>query len=154
MVIEYAQLRGTTDGMDTTVITEIRDYYEKELGYNIPQMTPFVGSKFNCTQAGIHADGLFKDEEIYNIFNTKKILKRPVSVTINAYSGLAGLAYWVNSYYGLTEKQRTEKSHPGIAALKEWVDRQYADGRVTALGDDELEGAMKCVAPDMYESLC
>jgi len=27
MVIEYAQLRGTTDGMDTTVITEIAEYY-------------------------------------------------------------------------------------------------------------------------------
>ena len=30
MVFEYAQLRGTLDGMDTTVITEMADYYEKE----------------------------------------------------------------------------------------------------------------------------
>ena len=29
MVFEYAQLRGTLDGMDTTVITEMADYYEK-----------------------------------------------------------------------------------------------------------------------------
>ena len=43
MVIEYAQLRGTTDGMDTTVITEIAEYYEKEIGYRIPSRTPFVG---------------------------------------------------------------------------------------------------------------
>ena len=39
MVIEYAQLRGTTDGMDTTVITEIAEYFEKEIGYKIPPMT-------------------------------------------------------------------------------------------------------------------
>ena len=30
MVFEYAQLRGTLDGMDTTVITELAEYYEKE----------------------------------------------------------------------------------------------------------------------------
>ncbi|NLK97574.1 MAG: 2-isopropylmalate synthase, partial [Epulopiscium sp.] len=46
MVIEYAQLRGTTDGMDTTVITEIAEYFEKEIGYKIPPMTPFVGKNF------------------------------------------------------------------------------------------------------------
>ena len=47
MVFEYAQLRGTLDGMDTTVITEIAEYFEKELHYNIPPMTPFVGRNFN-----------------------------------------------------------------------------------------------------------
>ena len=28
MVFEYAQLRGSLDGMDTTVITELAEYYE------------------------------------------------------------------------------------------------------------------------------
>ena len=37
MVMEYAQIRGTLDGMDPTVITEIAEYYEKELGYEIPR---------------------------------------------------------------------------------------------------------------------
>ena len=37
-------------------------------------MTPFVGRSFNVTRAGIHADGLLKDEEIYNVFDTAKIL--------------------------------------------------------------------------------
>jgi len=101
MVIEYAQLRGTTDGMDTTVITEIAEYYEKELGYQIPPRTPFVGKHFNVTQAGIHADGLLKDEEIYNIFDTAKLLNRPVGVAINQTSGLAGIAHWINSHFGL-----------------------------------------------------
>ena len=98
MVIEYAQIRGTTDGMDTTVITEIAEYYEKVLGYEIPARTPFVGRSFNVTQAGIHADGLLKDEEIYNIFNTEKLLNRPVGVAINQTSGTAGIAHWINSF--------------------------------------------------------
>jgi isopropylmalate/homocitrate/citramalate synthase len=79
MVIEYASLKGTLDGMDTTVITEIKDYFEKEIGYNVPPMTPFIGEAFNQTKAGVHADGLLKDVEIYNIFDTEKLLgKKPL----------------------------------------------------------------------------
>ena len=61
MVFEYASLRGSLDGMDPTVITEIADYFKNEIGYNIPPMTPFVGSAFNVTRAGVHADGLMKE---------------------------------------------------------------------------------------------
>lgn len=74
MAIEYCQLKGRTDGMDLKVITEIAEYFENELDCVIPERTPFVGRNFNSTRAGIHADGLLKDEEIYNIFNTEKIL--------------------------------------------------------------------------------
>ena len=69
MVIEYCSLRGTEDGMNLSTITEIAEYFENEIGYEIPARTPFVGRNFNVTRAGIHADGLLKDEEIYNIFN-------------------------------------------------------------------------------------
>ena len=62
MVFEYAQLKGTLDGMDTTVITELSEYGEKELGYVQPSRTPFVVRNFNVTRAGIHADGLLKNE--------------------------------------------------------------------------------------------
>ena len=44
MVFEYASLRGSMDGMDPTVITEIAEYFEKDIGYKIPPMTPFVGA--------------------------------------------------------------------------------------------------------------
>ena len=106
MVMEYASLRGSLDGMDPTVITEIARYYKKEVGYKIPPMTPFVGRNFNVTKAGIHADGLLKDEEIYNIFDTKKLLNRAASVMVSKTSGLAGIAYWINENYGLTDAER------------------------------------------------
>ena len=50
MVIEYASLRGSLDGMDTTAITEIADYFKHNMGYDIPPMTPFVGRNFNVTR--------------------------------------------------------------------------------------------------------
>ena len=67
MAIEYASLRGTLDGMDLTAVTEIAEYMEREIGIEISPRQPFVGRHFNVTRAGIHADGLLKDEEIYNI---------------------------------------------------------------------------------------
>ncbi|MBO5321354.1 MAG: 2-isopropylmalate synthase [Clostridia bacterium] len=139
MIMEYASLRGSLDGMDTTVITEIADYFKNEMGYKVPPMTPFVGKNFNVTRAGIHADGLLKDEEIYNIFDTNKLLNRPASVSVSKTSGLAGIAYWINNNYRLKGDKAIDKKHPLVIALKDWVDKEYEDGRQTALSDIELE---------------
>ena len=139
MVFEYASLRGSLDGMDTTAITEIADYFEHEIGYKIPPMTPFVGRSFNVTRAGIHADGLLKDEEIYNIFDTKKILNRSASVMIGKTSGLAGIAYWINENYRLPAEEAVDKRDPLVLALKEWIDKEYEGGRQTSLSVGELE---------------
>ena len=139
MIMEYASLRGSLDGMDTTVITEISEYFKNEMGYKVPPMTPFVGKNFNVTRAGIHADGLLKDEEIYNIFDTNKLLNRPASVSISKTSGLAGIAYWINNNYRLKGDKTIDKKHPLVIALKDWVDKEYEDGRQTALSDIELE---------------
>ncbi len=143
MVMEYAQLRGTLDGMDTLVITELAEYYKKEIGYDIPPMTPFVGENFNVTKAGIHADGLLKNEEIYNIFDTEKLLNRPCKVAVSNTSGAAGIAHWINDFYKLTGEAAYDKKHPVVEYVKTWVDKQYDDGRVTSITDNELETATK-----------
>ncbi len=139
MIFEYAQLKGTLDGMDTTVITELAEYYEKEIDYRIPPRTPFVGKNFNVTRAGIHADGLLKNEEIYNIFDTEKFLNRPVLCAVSNTSGLAGIAHWINTYYRLPEEKQVDKTSSLVKNVKVWVDEQYAEGRVTVLTDSELE---------------
>ena len=139
MVFEYASLRGSLDGMDPTVITEIADYFRREIGYSIPPMTPFVGRKFNETRAGIHADGLLKDEEIYNIFNTEKLLNRPAKVAVSKTSGLAGIAYWVNQNYCLRGERMLDKHSPLVEQLKQWVDGEYEAGRTAVMATEELE---------------
>ncbi|MBR0463925.1 MAG: 2-isopropylmalate synthase [Clostridia bacterium] len=139
MVMEYASLRGSLDGMDTTAITEIAEYFRKEIGYDIPVMTPFVGRNFNMTRAGIHADGLLKDAEIYSIFDTKKLLNRSPSVQIGKASGLAGIAYWINENYQLTPSEQVDKKDPLVLSLKEWIDAEYEGGRQTSLSTHELE---------------
>jgi isopropylmalate/homocitrate/citramalate synthase len=135
MVMEYCSLRGTADGMNLEVITEIADYFEKEIGYEIPPMTPFVGKNFNSTRAGIHADGLLKDERIYSIFNTGKILNRPSEVMIDAHSGTAGIAYWLNTNMGVV----IDKRSPVVSAIKERIDVLYEACRTTVMSNEELE---------------
>ena len=154
MVMEYASLRGTTDGMELPVITEIARYFEDEIGYEIPPRTPFVGRNFNVTRAGIHADGLLKDEEIYNIFDTAKLLGRPASVAVDSHSGLAGIAHWVNSFFRLEGDNAIDKREPFVAAMKMRVDAQYESGRTTVMGDEELENILREVDFDRYEELC
>ncbi|HHU51105.1 MAG TPA: 2-isopropylmalate synthase [Firmicutes bacterium] len=153
MVFEYAALRGTMDGMDPSVITEIAEYYKREIKYKIPPMTPLVGRDFNFTRAGIHADGLLKDEEIYNAFNTEKLLNRPVVVAVSEHSGIAGLTFWVNRYFNLKGDQAIDKKDPRLQTLKEWVDQQYQEGRNTVIGDEELEEALQTVCPELWGEL-
>ncbi len=153
MVMEYAALRGSLDGMDPTVITEIADYFKHNIGYKIPPMTPFVGRDFNKTRAGIHADGLLKDEEIYNIFDTKKLLNRPASVMIGKTSGLAGIAYWINENYQLTAGEAIGKHDPLVIAMKEWIDREYEGGRVSSLSTHELEEKLEQLSGGRFRRL-
>ena len=95
---------------------------------------------------------LMKDEEIYNIFNTGKLLNRPARVAIDVHSGLAGIALWLNTR--LAENHHDlwiEKQSPIVAAMKEQVDAQYAAGRNTSMGDEELLTMLQEIAPDVWE---
>jgi len=149
MVFEYASLKGTLDGMDTTAITRLADYIVKETDYELPPMTPFVGRNFNLTRAGIHADGLLKDEEIYNIFDTQKILNRPPMVAVSATSGLAGIACWINNFYRLSPDQQVTKQDICVQKIKEWIDNEYENGRITVISDEELEDLMQVFGRDI-----
>ena len=148
MVMQYASLRGTLDGMDTTAITDIAEYFEKELDYPVPPMTPFVGSAFNLTRAGVHADGMMKDAEIYNIFDTEKILKRPAEVSVSNTSGLAGIAYWINKHFKLPPEKQVSKQDWIVQQMKMQIDALYADGRTTVMGEKELEDLFKANSKD------
>jgi isopropylmalate/homocitrate/citramalate synthase len=152
LIIEYVSLMGHNNGVDTTMITEIRNYFERAVGVHIASNMPFVGANFNATSAGIHADGILKNEEIYNIFNTAKILNRPISISVSDKSGLAGIVQWINSHFALTGKERIEKTHPGVAKFNRWVTKQYEEGRTTVISDPEMEKVTRKYLPEIFVS--
>ena len=152
LIMEYISLMGDTNGIDTQVITEIRNYFEKELGHQIPRNQPFIGVDFNATSAGVHIDGIVKNEEIYIPFDTDRILNRPLTINITDKSGLAGIAHWVNSHFALVGKDRIEKTHPGVAKVNKWILKQYDEGRVTAISDNEIEHLVRRYVPEIFVS--
>lgn len=138
LVIDYIGLRGETSGIDTTAITRAAAYFRDQLGTPLPANYPFAGAGFNVTSAGIHADGLLKNEEIYNIFDTARILDRPLGITVNDRSGLAGVTYWINTTLGLKAAAQVRKDDPRVAAIHREVERQYTAGRTTGFSPDEM----------------
>ena len=131
-------LTGETHGMDLTAITDIADYY-RSMGETVDQRLPFVGDNFNVTRAGIHADGMIKDEEIYNPFDTTKLLNRPPGVAITDKSGAAGLLMWMQKHRP-AEAAGLDKRDPRVLRVLDLVMREYDDGRVIAIADEEVHG--------------
>ncbi len=134
MVIEHAGLRGTNPKVNYAAITGLVNYANKELGFNVPENYPLVGQDFNVTRAGIHADGLLKNEEIYNCFDTLKLLNRPVGVAITDKSGAAGIKHWIEERYQI----EIAKQDPYVLAIKDKIDVEYAADRVSAISDAEM----------------
>jgi len=154
-VIEYIGLKGSHDGIDTTVITEIAEYYRNEVKADIPANYPFVGAEFNTTRAGIHADGLLKNPEIYNIFDTEKLLKRPAKVMVTDKSGVAGIAQWLNDYAKeqmIPQEEPISKRHPGVKRMHDWIMEQYDQGRTSSISSEEMLAQARHHLPSLFES--
>ncbi len=134
LVVEHAQIKGQTEGINYAAITELAEYARTELGFDIPRNYPLVGEDFNVTRAGIHADGLLKNEEIYNCFDTQKLLGRPVGVAITDKTGAAGIKHWVESRFEIV----IPKHDARIQKIKDRIDTEYAADRVSSISNDEM----------------
>ena len=134
LVVEHAQLKGMTKGVNYAAITELAEYAQKELDIEIPQNYPLVGRDFNVTRAGIHADGLLKNEEIYNCFDTLKLLDRPIGVAITDKTGAAGIKHWIEARFEI----QIPKHDPKITWIKDQIDAEYSVDRVSSISDKEM----------------
>ena len=153
LLVEYISLTGDDAAADTTVLSEVADFFEKELHYQIPHNYPFVGRDFNATSAGVHVDGLAKNEEIYNIFDTKTLLGRPVPIIITDKTGRAGVAYWINANLQLPKGQQVSKKHPAVGRIYDAVMAMYEEtGRTTSLSHEEMEALVQRFMPELFAS--
>ena len=152
LVIDYISLTGNDEAADPTVVTEIAQYFEKELDYRIPDNYPFAGKDFNATSAGIHVDGLAKNEEIYNIFDTTKILNRSVPIIINDKAGRAGVAYWINQQFNLPPERQVSKKHPAVGQIHTRIMAAYEEGRNTSFSNKEIKNLVRRFMPELFDS--
>jgi len=77
---------------------------------------------------------LLKNEEIYNCFDTQKLLNRPVGVAITDKAGAAGIKHWVEAMYEI----QIPKHDPRITKIKDKIDAEYAAYRVSVISDEEM----------------
>lgn len=152
LAIEYISLTGEDDAAGTQTIAEIGEYFEKTLGFVIPDNYPFIGRDFNATKAGVHVDGLLKNEEIYNIFDTRQILNRPVSIIVTDKSGRAGVAYWINNNFKLRGTQQVDKRHPAVGKIHDRILKAYENGRTTSFSNQEMWKLVKRHLPQLFSS--
>ena len=152
LIIEYISLTGDDAAADTTILSEVAEFFEKELHYNIPYNYPFVGRDFNATSAGVHADGLAKNEEIYNIFDTTKILNRSVPIIINDKAGRAGVAYWINQQFNLPPERQVSKKHPAVGQIHTRIMAAYEEGRNTSFSNKEIKNLVRRFMPELFDS--
>ena len=150
LVVEYISLTGDDSAADTTVINQIGEYFETELDYRIPDNYPFVGKDFNATSAGVHVDGLAKNEEIYNIFDTTALLGRPVPIIITDKSGRSGVSYWINNTLRLEGDKAVSKKHPAVGKIYDEIMEAYAKGRNTSFSNKEMTTLVRRAMPELF----
>ncbi len=150
IIFWYIGIKGTHKSMNLKVITQIKEYYQKVIGDFIDPQKPFVGDNFNTTRAGIHADGLMKDEEIYNIFDTTNVLGRKPMVMISDKSGTAGIAYWINTYFNLSNSDKLTKSHAGVREIYSEIIKMYDLGKEGPLTEEEMLELVRKHLPELF----
>ena len=152
MIIEYISLTGDDDAANTRVIDTIAKFFASDLEYRIPDNYPFVGKDFNATAAGVHVDGLAKNEEIYNIFDTTQILGRVVPIIITDKSGRAGVAYWINQNLELEGEKAVTKANPAVGTIYSRILAAYEKGRNTSFSNKEMIALVKRYMPELFPS--
>jgi isopropylmalate/homocitrate/citramalate synthase len=145
MLVEYHQLKNPKNPINFHKMNDVVKFFEEEFGYKIHNKMPFLGEEFNSTKAGIHADGLMKNEDIYNSFDSKKIFDKNIRIEINQYSGVAGIAGWINLSYGLKEKEKISKKDKRVNFVKDFIDELYNSGRTTGIKDSEMKEIVETV---------
>lgn len=136
LLFQLLQLRNDAR-VDTRVIKEIADYYQG-IGHHVPEFYPLLGSNFTLTRAGVHADGMVKNPEIYASFDYLRFLGTKPSSVVGRYSGASGVAWKINELLGLRREEWINKRDPRIHVILEHVSNLYEDGRVMAISEKEM----------------
>lgn len=145
MAVHYAGIKGVNN-INLKALSKLPELFEK-MGLKIIEHYPLVGRNAFRTKAGIHADGLLKNPEVYLPFDPMKVLGLPYSVAITPYSGRSAVVIWLRNYLGYNH---ISKDDPRVVAVyNEIVDLFNKTGRVEPLSDSEMLEIVKKHFPEV-----
>ncbi|WP_243665724.1 hypothetical protein [Vulcanisaeta sp. JCM 16159] len=134
MVIWYARLRGSFDGMNPRVISKIAEEF-RSLNYPVPRYQPLVGENAFTTAAGIHVDAQLKNPMTY-LSMDPTVIGREANILVGPYSGRSSIEYWL-------KKRGIEPTPQLIDAVYKRIMHLYDNGlRREPLGDEELNNIL------------
>ena len=145
MAIHYASIKGH-GSINLKALSRIPELFEK-MGLKILDHYPIVGRNAFRTKAGIHADGLLKNPEVYLPFDPMKVLGIPYSVAITPYSGRAAIVIWLRNYLGY---DHISKDDPRVVAIyNEIIELFNRSGRTEPLSNEEMFEIVKKYFPEV-----
>ncbi|MCD6323883.1 MAG: 2-isopropylmalate synthase [Desulfurococcales archaeon] len=147
MMVHYVGLTGRNANLKAVkkAASIVRD-----MGFEIPEFYPLVGSNAFRTKAGIHVDGLMKNPEVYLPFDPIKVLGIPYTVAITPYSGRSAIALWMNRYVSPHTGVRYGKNDALVNKVYDEVVKLFeATGRRHPLTDEELWSIINKYIPNL-----
>jgi len=145
MAIHYAGIRGR-NGINLKALSRIPELFEK-MGMNTLEHYPIIGKNAFRTKAGIHADGLLKNPEVYLPFNPIEVLGLPYSVAITPYSGRAAIVIWLRNCLGYNDISKDDSRVTSI--YNEIIELFHRTNRIEPLTDKEMVEIVRKYFPDV-----
>jgi len=108
----------------------------------------FIG-EIAINEAGGSKDS-FADITNIIVTESKKFRDDLTNIAITQSSGNTGIAYWINSFLDLDDSGCISENHPAVGQIKTWVDKQYANGRMRPITDEELLILAKEYLPEYF----
>ena len=148
MARRYARTKAKTEGDRPAVITcsiDLNHYTSYER-----QGDEIYAFNHECIASEVikEVDGLPKRRQ-EKLGNHEQHGAEITNVALTFNAGRAGIAYWVNSWLGLSDPHRIREDHEAVTKIKQWLDEQIDAGRFGEVPDDELMEQLSEHLPQM-----
>lgn len=146
MAVHYAGIRGS-GSINLKALSRIPEIFEK-MGYRGVEHYPIIGRNAFRTKAGIHADGIMKNPEVYLPFDPLRVLGKPFSVAITPYAGRSAIVLWMRNHLGHDVSKDDERVAAVYNEIVEYFDKT---GRTEPLTDEETAEFVRKHFPELFK---
>lgn len=154
----YASARRKQDDPGVLVLCaiDLNLYTKRDYQIRKGRIYHFVPSVPRDAVAGAFRIDRFSRIELENKANLLKTrikkyknVPREPEIVITRNCGAEGIAYWINTYLSAQDDRRVDALHPGIKQIRKWVEKNYANGRISPISDREMLMQAKRYVPEL-----